>query len=424
MAIGRIRPIVPVGPRYGWVIVAVLTLLLAASHGLLSSGISVFDSAILSDLKIGRAELKFRDVVQLFAGGAWAIVIGFAADRLGPRTVIYAGLAVLAAVLVAYGQVTAVEQIYFLHFFLAFAYSSCHVVVVVLVLARWFEKRRSTALGIILAGESLGGAVLPVVLVTLIGELGWREAMYAMALAPVFLALMLVVFLRGTPEQHGQLPIGGPRKLPVSGVKEQGGEGFWSYLASPRLWMILAIAFGLFYAGGGTAAHSFLYFSDLGFDPEWAATSLSLIFVCAFAGKFGGGFLAERWPGARAWIVAQTVMLGGLLCLTAGTPITIWPGIALFGLGWGASYTLTQATVMEMFQGPCLGRLSGIVVLVEGIAAGLGSYLGGWLFDSEGNYVAAFAVMSMTVSLAIMATVVLDRRALARSTDMGIRAGA
>lgn len=405
----RFWPIIPVGPRYGWIIVATLTLLLAASHGLLSSGISVFDSAILDDLGIGRAELKFRDVVQLFAGGIWAIVIGFAADRLGPRTVIYSGLAALAVALFAYGRVTDVQQIYLLHFLLAFAYSSCHVVVVVLVLARWFEKRRSTALGIILAGESLGGTVLPVVLVALIGRLGWREAMHAMALAPALLAVLLLLFLRSRPEDYGQDPFGGPRQQTATGTAEEGETRLSAYLVSPRLWIIMIVAFGLFYAGGGTAAHSFLYFSDLGFDPEWAATSLSLIFVCAFAGKFCGGFLAERWPGARAWIVAQTVMLAGLLCLTMALPVTIWPGVAMFGLGWGASYTLTQATVMEMFRGPCLGRLSGLVVLVEGIAAGLGSYVGGVVFDSSGHYVTAFAVMSVSVTIAIVITTSLDR---------------
>jgi hypothetical protein len=49
------RPPIPVGPNYGWVIAGTLTILLAASHGLLGTGISVFDAAILEDLGISRA---------------------------------------------------------------------------------------------------------------------------------------------------------------------------------------------------------------------------------------------------------------------------------------------------------------------------------------------------------------------------------
>jgi sugar phosphate permease len=400
---------IPVGPRYGWVIVGTLTILLAVSHGLLSTGISVFDAAILADLKISRAALKLRDVVQLFSGGLWAIAIGFVADRRGPHMVIYAGLAALGAALFAYGYVDDVRQIYALHFLLAFAYSSCHVVVVVLILSRWFAKRRSTALGVILAGESLGGSILPLVIARLIGDLGWREAMHLLALMPLALAVMLLVLLRGRTEDHGQLPVG---EVPVVGTARTAPEPpapqrLSAYLLSPDLWLLLAVAAALFYAGGGTAAHSFLYFTDRGFNATWAASSLSLVFVAAFIGKFGSGFLSEHCPGQAVWLMFQCVMLAGLAFLTIATSLTIWPGAALFGLGWGGSYTLTQAAVMERFRGPFLGRLSGLIVLVEGIAAGLGSYAGGLFHDVSGTYTVAYAVMTVSVGVAILGTLVL-----------------
>jgi sugar phosphate permease len=416
------RSPIPVGPRYGWVIAGTLTILLAVSHGLLSTGISVFDAAILADLGISRAALKLRDVVQLLGGGLWAMAIGFAADRLGPRTVIYAGLAALGTALFAYGYVDDVRQIYALHVLLAFAYSSCHVVVVVLVLSRWFAARRSTALGVILAGESLGGSILPPVIARLIGDSGWREAMHVLALMPLALAVMLLLLLRGRPEDHGQLPVGGRRDAASAGQTGQGahttgqagaapaGRSLRDYLMSRDLWLLLAIAWALFYAGGGVAAHSFLYFTDRGFDPAWAASSLSLIFVGAFVGKFSSGFLSERWPGLTVWLVFQCVMLAGLVCLTIATPLTVWPGVALFGLGWGGSYTLTQAAVMERFRGPFLGRLAGLIVLVEGLAAGLGSFAGGLFFDALGSYGAAYAAMTGSVAVAIAGTLVLRGR--------------
>jgi sugar phosphate permease len=411
------KALIPVGPRYGWIIAGSLTILLAVSHGLLSTGISVFDAAILDDLGISRAELKLRDVVQLFSGGLWAMAIGFAADRLGPRTVIYAGLSVLGTALFAYGYVSDVRQIYALHFLLAFAYSSCHVVVVVLVLSRWFAKRRSTALGVILAGESLGGSILPPIIAHLIGDSGWREAMHVLALMPLALTLLLLVVLRGRPEDYGQLPVGGTRdeQAPEPEAASGGETRLSDYLRSRELWLLLSIAWGLFYAGGGVAAHSFLYFTDRGFSGEWAASSLSLVFVGAFIGKFSSGFLTERWPGLTVWLLFQSLMLIGLACLTIATPVTVWPGVALFGLGWGGSYTLTQAAVMERFRGPFLGRLAGLIVLVEGLAAGLGSYMGGLFHDILGSYTAAYTVMTGSVALAIIGTLVMRGWAARRS---------
>jgi sugar phosphate permease len=413
-----VGPLVPVGPRYGWVIAGTLTILLSVSHGLLSTGISVFDAAILADLGISRASLKLRDVVQLFGGGLWALAIGFAADRLGPRTVIYAGLAALGAALFGYGYVSDVRQIYALHFLLAFAYSSCHVVVVVLILSRWFARRRSTALGVILAGESLGGSILPPIIAHLIGDAGWREAMHLLALLPLALTVMLLLLLRGRPEDHGQLPVGGalvagPTTDAVPEPAPQ--EKLRDYLLSRELWLLLAIAAALFYAGGGTAAHSFLYFTDRGFDPGWAASSLSLVFAGAFLGKFSSGFLTERWPGMTVWILFQGLMLTGLACLTIATRLTVWPGVVLFGFGWGGSYTLTQAAVMERFRGPFLGRLAGLIVLVEGLAAGIGSYMGGLFHDALNSYTAAYAVMTASVGCAIAGTFVLRGRAARRA---------
>jgi sugar phosphate permease len=408
------RPPIPVGPNYGWVIAGTLTILLAASHGLLGTGISVFDAAILEDLGISRAALKLRDVVQLFGGGLWALAIGLAADRLGPRTVIYTGLGALGLGLLGYGFVSDVRQIYLLHILLAFAYSSCHVVVVVLVLTRWFARRSATALGVILAGESLGGAVLPPVIAVLIGDSGWRDAMHQLAVMPLGLALLLLLLLRGNPEDYGQLPYGGkpaPQAADDAARKTpQTQERLSDYLLSRELWLVLAIGSALFYSGGGVAAHSFLYFTDRGASPEWAASSLSLVFVGAFAGKFASGFLSERWPGLGVWLGFQAMMLAGVALLTIAEPLTVWPGVALFGLGWGGSYTLTQANVMERFRGPYLGRLAGIVVLVEGLAAGIGSFMGGLLHDLSGTYVSAYLVMTASVALAVALTLLLRRR--------------
>ncbi len=380
-------------------------MLLALTHGLLSTGISVFDKAILADLHVSRAALKLRDVVQLVGGGLWALAIGFVADRVGPRSVIYAGLAVLSAALFAYGHVTDVRQIYALHVALAFAYTSCHVVVVLLILTRWFTTRRAAALGLILAGESLGGTILPPGIAALIAAHGWRGAMELLAIAPLGLAAMLALLLRGRPEDHGQLPLGGTAltaAMPMDAAR----------FRARTLWLILAIAAALFTTGGGIAAHSFLYFTDLGFSSMRAASCLSLVFLGAFIGKSSAGFLAERIP--RIWLAYQAAMLAGTLCLTlaltlAGGPL-IWPGIALFGLGWGGSYTLIQANVMERFRGPFLGRLSGLIVLVEGLFAGIGSYAAGLLHDADGSYMRAYALMTCSVVLALAGTLVLQKR--------------
>jgi cyanate permease len=104
------------------------------------------------------------------------------------------------------------------------------------------------------------------------------------------------------------------------------------------------------------------------------------------------------------------VLLSGVACLSLASTWSIWPGVALFGFGWGASYTLTQAQVMERWRGPFLGRLTGLIVLIEGLSAGLGSFMGGWFHDAFGSYTVAYAVMTASVGLALAGSVLLTQR--------------
>ncbi|MDH7452221.1 MFS transporter [Luteimonas composti] len=407
------RPLL-LGSRYAWIVVATLTFLLAISHGLITSGISVFDAEILKDLGIGRGDLKFRDFLQLFAAGIWALLIGYTAERIGPRTIIYVGLVVLAGVLLGYGYVTNVYQIYGLHLLLAFAYSSCHVVIVILIITRWFYTRKSAALGIILAGESLGGTVFPQIVVRLLEQYDWRTAMQVLSAVPLLLSLVLLLLLRRTPEDHGHPRFGEGEVRPPEKRMPDAALGpdarFRDYLLQPTTFLLLLAAVCLFYAGGGFVAHAFLYFRDSGLPASAAATSLSLIFITAFAGKLGGGLLADRLGPHSCWLVFQGLLLAGALVLALGSGPIIWAGIVLLGLGWGGCYTVTQSIITELFAGPWLGRLSGMSVLMEGCAAGLGVWLTGVLYDQAGSYAGPFTFSAALVVVSIAASTIIARR--------------
>jgi sugar phosphate permease len=406
--------LIRIGPRYGWVVVAGLSLLLAAMHGLITSGMSVFDKSILTELEIGRGALKFREFLQLGAGGVFSIIIGFAAAKTGPRAIIYAGLALLAVVMTLYSHARSVGEIYALHVALAFCYTSCHVVVVLLILTRWFATRRSIALGIILAGESLGGTVFPQIVVRLNDAFGWRESMQVLAFMPLLLAGLMLLVLRRAPEDHGMPRVGesgsteaepGPRA-----ADDRQQRTFRQALVDPSTLLLLGTAALIFYSGSTFINHGYLAFLDRGFSPHRAATGLSLLFIAAFVGKFSSGFFSERFGLNRSWLAAQLILVaGGILFATALNGLFA-VAVLLLGFGWGASYTLTQSRVMEQFAGPWLGRLSGIAVFVEGSVSGLGTWQTGALYDRTGSYALPFLVMNIALVAAVLASLALVTR--------------
>ncbi|PKN27657.1 MAG: hypothetical protein CVU64_15570 [Deltaproteobacteria bacterium HGW-Deltaproteobacteria-21] len=57
-----------------------------------------------------------------------------------------------------------------------------------------------------------------------------------------------------------------------------------------------------------------------------------------------------------------------------------------FGFAWGAQAVLRFTATSEVFGLSSLGFLLGLLSFIEAIAAMLGSYLGGYVFDLFGNY--------------------------------------
>jgi hypothetical protein len=262
-----------------------------------------------------------------------------------------------------------------------------------LILTRLFNIGIGPALGVVLAGESLGGTIFPQILVRLIEAEGWRPAMRTLAVLPLLMLAVMPWVLRWVPE----------RRLAAAPTTEaaSGRLSVLRFIFQRDVLLLYAAGAALYYAGGGFFAHAFLNFQDRGFAPQAAASCVSLLFITAFAGKGLSGFLAERLGPYRTWLSLQGIFLAGGLLYTLSNAPLVWLGVVLVGVGWGGCYTVTQAVMTTRFVGPSLGRLTGVAVLAEGLAGGLGSWLTGVGFDATGSYQWPFIGLCLSVGLAI-----------------------
>jgi MFS family permease len=75
-----------------------------------------------------------------------------------------------------------------------------------------------------------------------------------------------------------------------------------------------------------------------------------------------------------------------------------------FGVGWGNQAVLRFSLTSEVFGIVSLGLVMGILGVAESVAATLGSYLGGYIFDVFGSYQLVFwlgvGISSMGILLA------------------------
>ena len=74
----------------------------------------------------------------------------------------------------------------------------------------------------------------------------------------------------------------------------------------------------------------------------------------------------------------------------------------VWGLGFGGSFTMIQPTVVESFGTRSLGKILGIIVFVDSIAATLGTLLISQMKTTTGSYLVPFLTLAGVAVVAVI----------------------
>jgi len=392
----------------GWWILAVTCLVVLLSNGLTLGGITVFDRSLLEALQIGRGALKFRDLVQMLTAAAAAPFLGYLADRFGVRPLILLGLVLLSIGFLGYSRVESISDIYVLHVLLGLGLSSTGLVLCVSVVSRWFNARRGLALGLVLAGASVGNGLLPLFNAALNAQIGWRNAFIVLGCLPLTLIPAVLWLVRESPASIGQKPYGELQNALSSASLAAPTTITYTQALSTRNFKLLGlIAFCSFLSLVGVTAHLFLFLKDQAFTDARAATGLTLLYALGLVGKLLAGVMADRWGLKSAFLLYLIAMTVGALLLSVASDSLPWLAIAVLGLGWGGTYTLQQLCAAELFSGAALGRIVGTLVLIDSFGAALGPWGMGYAYDRFGSYQYAFNALLALLTISVVAAMFL-----------------
>lgn len=401
---------------YPWLMALMGLLVLTVSNGLTVTGISAFDEALLSEFGWSRGALKFRDLLTLLITGLLSPLMGVVIDRIGPRLLVLIGSLLLSALYVAYSRIDSIAHVYLIHIGFAAVLVAAGLNVAVIMVSQWFVTRRGTALGIALIGTSLGGVVVPKLIVTLLPVMDWREAFLWLAVLPLGLFALVLLAVR-TPAQMGMQPLGaGAASVSAKDAAADLPDlGYAAALRTRSFWALALVAMATLAAAMSASAHAFLHMRDMQFDVAAAGQALAVIFGCGMAGKLLFGMLADLASPKRVFLANLAIMATGAVLLATLRPDLVWYAWVLFGLGWGGIFTMIQLQAVNAFGLSAAGKILGTITLLDAGAAGLGIWITALLFDHFGNYQVAFNLIAGLVVFACLTATLLrnERQRLA-----------
>ena len=403
---------------YPWLMAVMGMLVLLVSNGLTVTGLTAFDESLLKDFGWSRSELKLRDLITLVLAGWMAPFLGALIDKVGPRKLVLAGIALLAALYAAYAHIHSLAHLYWIHVGFAAVLVAAGLNVAVIFVSQWFATHRGTAIGIALVGTSLGGMVFPKLGVQLMQSMDWRAALLWEAAIPLAFLILAFLFVR-SPRPGGIQPWGTDTLAAKAAAGKPAASSLpdLSYQQAMRtrtFWVLAFVAMTTFFSIMAVASNLFLHMRDLGFEPATAGNGLGLMFGLAMVGKFIFGFLADVLPAKRVFLVNLAIMAAGALILATMRADLIWYSLALFGLGWGGLYTMIQLLAVNAFGLSSAGKILGTITLLDATTAGLGIWVTAKIFDITKSYHIAFSLICALIVLALLAaTLVRDERARA-----------
>jgi len=390
---------------YGWIIIAVTFVTMAIGVNA-RTAFSLLFPPILGefgwDRGVTAGAFSFGFVVSAIASP----LIGRLMDRLGPRSVMELGVALMAAGLLLAPLTTQPWHLYLTIGVLVGAGSIClGYSGQSLYLPNWFNRRRGLAIGVAFAGVGVGSVTLLPWVQVMIDQTGWRTACTAMGLLILIALAPINLLLRKRPEDMGLRPDGDAAPLasapkPVSNVVDhQWASIDWTLaraLATSRFWWLAIGYFGGLYVWYAVQVHQTKYLLDIGFSPAVAVWSLGAVSLLGIPGQIFLGHLSDRI--GREWI--WTISCAGFaICFVALMALPRFHSLALIyvmvfaqgALGYGLT-SIMGAVVVEIFQGKHYGSIFGTIMVAALAGGAAGPLVTGVLHDVRGDYTLAFAI--------------------------------
>lgn len=365
-------------------IILMLSFSIRASFGM-------FQIPIASEFGWARADFSLAIAIQNLAWGIGQPIFGALAERFGDRRAIIGGAVLYALGLVLSSMAVTPLQHQFLEILVGFGIAGTGFGVVLAVVGRAAApEHRSLTLGIATAAGSAGQVFGAPAAELLLGYFPWQTVFLIFA-AVILASLFALPFMRS------------PQLASKAELEESMGEVLKRAFRDPSFSLIFLGFFSCGYQLAFITAHfpamiaqfcgpidpnGALAGMGIGTTSALGALSIAVIGVANIVGTITAGWLGKRYTKKyllAAIYVGRTIAAAWFI-LAPITPASVLVFSAVMGALWLATVPLTSGLVAHIYGLRYMGTLYGFVFLSHQIGGFLGVWLGGKMYDLNGDY--------------------------------------
>jgi sugar phosphate permease len=400
---------------FGWTVLLGVFVNYMAIVGLMVYTLPLFYPSIIHEYGFSTEQVTRPAFLSYMAGAFLTPFISPFYDRFSIRKFMIAGTVFMVLGLLALGKFQTFTQMIMIYLVFALGQVCSGQVPTMVVITRWFNRRRGLAVGIVLTSTSVGGAVFPLVVRQVMASANWREAIFIlMAIGAVMMVLPLIFFIRDRPENIGlrQAQADPLMNLRADG-KQTDGPTLKEALHQPEFYLLAFVTGALWFSLNGIVQHqTILIGNELGVGIETLTLITSAFFTFAIVGKLALGWLADRFSKTLIMFCSVLNLIIGLFILRlsgGGNLAVLYAYAIIYGIGYGGMFTMIQLVIADFYAGKHYGRILGMLTMVDVAAGGLGIPAVGLIQGAFGTYMPVLEILMGLFAVAGIAVLVLHR---------------
>jgi len=390
---------------YGWVIVAVGTVVQTIGSGVGGQGLGAFLVPMEKEFGWSKTALSAGRSLMQLESGLLGPIEGFLVDRLGPRTIMIVGSVIFGLGLVLVGLTNSLWSYYGAYVVLAIGASLSGTIALFVAVNNWFRRKRTLAMALTQTGNGFAGILVIPLLLLVLSTYGWRTAAIASGVTVWVVCIPLAFLMRSAPEPYGAFPDGAASADPPL---ERAGKRT-KQAAGPTVDFTLKEAmrtrsFWFIGLGHGMAVmiisavtvHQFAHAEEgVGLTAAEIGLMVGVMGVATVVGRILGGILGDQHDMRY---LATGCMVGTSIALVIFALATVlWQVLlfaVLYGVFWGMRGPMMSSIRGQYFGRTSFGAISGTSSILTTACSMVGPLLAGYMADLRGNYVDGFLILA------------------------------